>query len=1511
MAWSLLLLLFTFPFPARALTTSGAITNAESWSGTVTLSGDVRIEGRGVLTLQPGTRVLFDHRLDDQVSGQDTSRIELILAGGTLQALGTAEAPIVLTSARANGLAGDWYGLRLTGGKASLAHLRSELGIVGLRISGAGEYAFESLTTTRNAQDGLWIDGPGAYAFPGLQSAANARHGIFLSGTGNKLALSRARIAINGDQGIAGATAELTVADSEIVNNAGLGLGGAAVWVARTTVSTNGRGGLVAESLEIADADVLENRGTGIQVEGAARVTRVRSHRNTGAALVIAPRACCTVLRSDVSDSQFLDNAGDGIYSGNFSDLHIDDCLVRGNAGYGIRALASVRVNASVVGNQRDWGIQGGTAEVLGSSVFDNKGGIAGTRLSVRGSAITGNGEQGILLLETSGSQPAVFGDGIVGNLVRSNGLGMEFHWNLANGRIPVLGNDLFGNVTLELRNLGTAAVIASDNYWGPDTTRELQQGLSNLSRVYERQDNGAVGSVSVQAYRTALATAGPVITQPPVASDADPGNGAEFLVTVSGTEPLRYQWLRNGNELTDQTRVAGSRTNRLTLTAVTLAEAGSYSVVVRNAFGDVVSSPVVLSVGGLTGTHHSADYRDPKWKLDGTEINGVLALWRAGSFGLDAAAPAGYAPGAVNPAGPRHSADWRTPYWKLDGTEVNRTLSYWRAGAYHPSPNAEDGFAVGASAAPSYHSGLALASPRLASTAPPSLRHASTPGYSAGSTLVVSNEFTFTGRLLSLGARPELPPGWTLESATGDGAPEAADGEIIFVASTLPSPLRFNYLVRVPAGASGAVSIRTRLEYQLEGAIRPVPLYAEPDPLTVGTGGGTTGFAVEQSAAPIYTAGSRFWVTNRLTFSGILLSLGSRPQLPAGWALGALAGEGIPASADGDIVFFGDPLPNPLVFRYEVIVSAGESGPHELRNRFEYQLAGALVPTPAFATPNPLPVETVRPNTPPAVVLTAPVTDASLPSSGPVLLRATATDSDGIARVEFFVDGTRLGEDSTDPFTFPWADPSVGPHTAVARATDTRGASTETSLTRFTITAPPGREVRFGAAAAPPGGPATVPVEILADGQENSVGFTVVWDAAQLEFLGSTAAPGLPPGTQVLVNSSQAANGRVGFTISLPFGQGLPAGTQTLVQLNLRIAGSTPPGSSLSLDFGDSPVFREITSPDIDLLEAAFLPGRIEIGAGLEGDVAPRPAGNARLTASDWTLVGRFVAGLTPIPTGGEFSRADVAPRTTRGDGRLTPADGSQTGRYVAGIDAAQTLGGPGGGSSPSLQSLPPASVVTSGPRLVRPGTVAGTAGSLVVIPLELVATGGENAVGLSLLFNAGALTYVSTAPAGTLPSGTQWFANTNRQGNGRLGFLLALPAGQGFPAGTHRLAELTFRVASEVSGRLQLTADDDPVIREVASVEAEVMPSQFGGGAVVLGGLEPPSLVAGSLRFVNGRPSFELVGQAGAPWAIEASPDLLRWTEVGTVTTTGGPVGFTDLTPSESRRFYRLRSK
>jgi hypothetical protein len=150
----------------------------------------------------------------------------------------------------------------------------------------------------------------------------------------------------------------------------------------------------------------------------------------------------------------------------------------------------------------------------------------------------------------------------------------------------------------------------------------------------------------------------------------------------------------------------------------------------------------------------------------------------------------------------------------------------------------------------------------------------------------------------------------------------------------------------------------------------------------------------------------------------------------------------------------------------------------------------------------------TLGPVVPPTVALTAPVDAATVFVPGTTNLAATASDADGtVSKVEFFDGATKLGEDSTSPYTLAWTPAALGSHTLTAVATDNVAASAISAA--VTVTAVPNPNQPPVVAATAPGdetaaiGASTMLSVSLADPEG---------DASTVTFYGRKTTP-LAPG--------------------------------------------------------------------------------------------------------------------------------------------------------------------------------------------------------------------------------------------------------------------------------------------------------------------------------------------------------------------------------------------------------------
>jgi hypothetical protein len=102
-----------------------------------------------------------------------------------------------------------------------------------------------------------------------------------------------------------------------------------------------------------------------------------------------------------------------------------------------------------------------------------------------------------------------------------------------------------------------------------------------------------------------------------------------------------------------------------------------------------------------------------------------------------------------------------------------------------------------------------------------------------------------------------------------------------------------------------------------------------------------------------------------------------------------------------------------------------------------------------AVTTSSPINISVTNPNSVPVVTITSPANNSSFTAGSNITIGANASDNDGtITKVEFFNGATKLGEDSSSPYSFVWNNVIAGSYVLSATAIDNIGAlSTSTAV--------------------------------------------------------------------------------------------------------------------------------------------------------------------------------------------------------------------------------------------------------------------------------------------------------------------------------------------------------------------------------------------------------------------------------------------------------------------------------
>lgn len=107
------------------------IDSEEVWAGTVRINGIVTVKKEGVLTIQPGTKILF---VRNDLDGDGIGDSELLVEGGLI-ARGTVDAPIIFTSAEEKPQKADWKYLYLDFARQAIVeHVISEYAYSGIQV---------------------------------------------------------------------------------------------------------------------------------------------------------------------------------------------------------------------------------------------------------------------------------------------------------------------------------------------------------------------------------------------------------------------------------------------------------------------------------------------------------------------------------------------------------------------------------------------------------------------------------------------------------------------------------------------------------------------------------------------------------------------------------------------------------------------------------------------------------------------------------------------------------------------------------------------------------------------------------------------------------------------------------------------------------------------------------------------------------------------------------------------------------------------------------------------------------------------------------------------------------------------------------------------------------------------------------------------------------------------------------------------------------------------------------
>ncbi len=248
------------------------------------------------------------------------------------------------------------------------------------------------------------------------------------------------------------------------------------------------------------------------------------------------------------------------------------NCVSSGNAGAGFGA------NYSGVNQGGD------NSEYLGCSVVSihASGIVLGRYCLAQDCSIVSNGidtqnSAGVLL---PGNNYYSVSGRCNGNSIIGNRNGILIPNGAAGNSFVISSNRISGNIDYKLSNLSSTEITAANNFGGEPTTSELATNVRNLTKIYDKRDDPALGLLVMYPYPANAPTSkGLILPQQPQHKTFWESETATFTAAASSPNPITYQWRKV------QSALAGKTNSSLVIDNAQLNDAATnYNVSVTDA---------------------------------------------------------------------------------------------------------------------------------------------------------------------------------------------------------------------------------------------------------------------------------------------------------------------------------------------------------------------------------------------------------------------------------------------------------------------------------------------------------------------------------------------------------------------------------------------------------------------------------------------------------------------------------------------------------------------------------------------------------------------------------------------------------------------------------------------------------------------------------------------------------------------------------------------------------------
>jgi hypothetical protein len=113
-----------------------------------------------------------------------------------------------------------------------------------------------------------------------------------------------------------------------------------------------------------------------------------------------------------------------------------------------------------------------------------------------------------------------------------------------------------------------------------------------------------------------------------------------------------------------------------------------------------------------------------------------------------------------------------------------------------------------------------------------------------------------------------------------------------------------------------------------------------------------------------------------------------------------------------------------------------------------------------------------------------------------------------------------------------------------------------------------------------------TISIEVDTQGNENALGFSVMFDPTKMSLVSAEKSEELSAAT-LNVNTLEMAEGRIGIALALPAGRSMGVGTHRVVMLKFAALGKVE--GQVLLGFSDKPIAREVVDTNANTMKTQF----------------------------------------------------------------------------------------------------------------------------------------------------------------------------------------------------------------------------------------------------------------------------------------------------------------------------------